>query len=1377
MQRLLLSVCALLVVSFLPLSAVVVTIGTGTSTNDSITYPAPYGNWYTMARHQILVRASEIIAAGGSAGSIASLAFNVAATNNTQALQNFTIKLKQTSATSLSSSFDNTGWTTVYSVSSYTVTTGWNTHTFSTPFAWDGSSNLLIDICFYQGSCYNWTYNASTYYTTTAFTSVVYYRDDCDFGVCSTSSVTGTSSNRPNLRLDIQAGMPNDAGIAGIVAPVAPFSPGSQTVEVLLKNYGNNTISSVTINWSVNGTPQTPYNWTGSLAPGATARVTIGSYNFAPRTLYTFVVATSNPNGTTDPNSANDSFTGQLAAALAGTYTVGGSTPDFASPQAAVQYLHIGGVLDTVRFRIRSGTYNGQLSFGAIPGAGSATRWIAFESESGNAADVVIQASNTSAANYVVRVNGTDWLRFRRLTFTSNGTGSYRRVVELTGGTENLTFEGCVFNGGPATYNYSWDEIVFYSSNNACHNLTLRNNTFTGGVGSLWIDYWTAPLQGVQIVGNTLQGFYYFGAVVQYANALLLAQNTITALSGSGFNYGAYLYNLTGSFQVRENVVTVDGGYGLYLDWRPSTEPSGLVANNVIIGGVGTGNSTTGLYAYTANVNFYHNTVHLGTSDPWSAAMYVDGYQGINVVNNIFVNAGGGYAYYVGWGSPLSSSNYNDLYSSGSYVGNWDGTDYATLADWQAGTGYDANSVSVLPPFGSDKYHLTEVAEPLIGTAALLTTVPKDIDGEDRRNPYMGADEVIPVITITQQPADTVYGCQGTDVTISVQASVTFNASLSYQWLQNGAPIPEGYDGRFFGTQTPTLTIWNTQARDAGSYACLITANSGATPVQSDLAELIIAVPLTIVEQPQSVLTCLEGEAILRVVAEGTVLGYQWQREEATGWVDIPGATGAEYRISNAQYTNSARYRCIVFGTCGTDQVPSEPAIVYVLGPTQILSAPDTVYTGVGGRAQLSVEANVVGAPPTYQAQYQWYRGTQPLVDGGRISGARSSVLVIDGVQPQDFGTDYWVEVVGLCGRAEQRGYAVVSAGVEIVEQPQGGEWCVGSDVVLSVQAQATAGQLAYQWRRNGQPLVDGGRISGARTAQLRIGSVQPGDAGTYDVVVSLVGAGVDVVSQGAQVEVREAVQVVQQPQGGSVCEGEALALEVGATGGGLQYQWYKDGQPISGATQARYEVAAARLQDAGTYWCVVRNVCGQEQTVQVEVSVVEAPRIVRDVPQAVQVQQGQPLVLEIQASGAGLQYQWYKDGQPISGATQARYEVAAAQQRDTGTYWCVVRGTCGQVESGRVTVSVVVSVAGDAGEREWVEVVPQPVSGVGQVRYGVMGRGEVVVRDVLGREVSRVRVEGRGEVGIGFGGAGVYVVQLEREGRVVGQQVVVVVR
>lgn len=35
-------------------------IGTGTSVNGSTGYPAPYGNYYWGARHQMLIRASEI---------------------------------------------------------------------------------------------------------------------------------------------------------------------------------------------------------------------------------------------------------------------------------------------------------------------------------------------------------------------------------------------------------------------------------------------------------------------------------------------------------------------------------------------------------------------------------------------------------------------------------------------------------------------------------------------------------------------------------------------------------------------------------------------------------------------------------------------------------------------------------------------------------------------------------------------------------------------------------------------------------------------------------------------------------------------------------------------------------------------------------------------------------------------------------------------------------------------------------------------------------------------------------------------------------------------------------------------------------------------
>lgn len=56
-------------------------IGNGTVTNSGTDYPAPYGNWYWAARHQLLIRSSELTAAGLSAGPINSLAFDVASTN------------------------------------------------------------------------------------------------------------------------------------------------------------------------------------------------------------------------------------------------------------------------------------------------------------------------------------------------------------------------------------------------------------------------------------------------------------------------------------------------------------------------------------------------------------------------------------------------------------------------------------------------------------------------------------------------------------------------------------------------------------------------------------------------------------------------------------------------------------------------------------------------------------------------------------------------------------------------------------------------------------------------------------------------------------------------------------------------------------------------------------------------------------------------------------------------------------------------------------------------------------------------------------------------------------------------------------------------
>ncbi len=190
--------CLILATLFFSVSATTITIGTGVSTNSNATYPAPYGNWYFGAKHQFLILATELNAAGMNAGNINSLAFKVNTAIGTP-LQGFSIALKNT--TSVAATTFETGLTTVYSVGSYTETVGLNTHLFLTPFYWDGTSNLLVETCFNNTS---YTQNALTYYTSTSFTSSIYKYQDAS-GTCTSVTSSGTSTTRPNMVLDWQA--------------------------------------------------------------------------------------------------------------------------------------------------------------------------------------------------------------------------------------------------------------------------------------------------------------------------------------------------------------------------------------------------------------------------------------------------------------------------------------------------------------------------------------------------------------------------------------------------------------------------------------------------------------------------------------------------------------------------------------------------------------------------------------------------------------------------------------------------------------------------------------------------------------------------------------------------------------------------------------------------------------------------------------------------------------------------------------------------------------------------------------------------------------------------------------------------------------------
>jgi len=81
-------------------------VGTGVVQNSPTDYPAPYGNWYWGARHQMLIRASELSEAGLTAGNITSLAFDIVWTDPNTVYDYIDIHMKLVSYEELPSAFE-----------------------------------------------------------------------------------------------------------------------------------------------------------------------------------------------------------------------------------------------------------------------------------------------------------------------------------------------------------------------------------------------------------------------------------------------------------------------------------------------------------------------------------------------------------------------------------------------------------------------------------------------------------------------------------------------------------------------------------------------------------------------------------------------------------------------------------------------------------------------------------------------------------------------------------------------------------------------------------------------------------------------------------------------------------------------------------------------------------------------------------------------------------------------------------------------------------------------------------------------------------------------------------------------------------------------
>ena len=176
-------------------------VGVGTLTNTTST---PFKGWYGGSKTQALYTAAELSALGMTAGQKISSIGYVALSGAPLVLNNFTINAGFVSNATLGSAFISGATNVVLAPVNYTPTTGTGNLDFAltTPLAWDGVSNLLVETCFNNNNGGGVSTNSISVQSSTVATGLNLYRSqDSTVDVCSNATAPSSSTNRPNLRI------------------------------------------------------------------------------------------------------------------------------------------------------------------------------------------------------------------------------------------------------------------------------------------------------------------------------------------------------------------------------------------------------------------------------------------------------------------------------------------------------------------------------------------------------------------------------------------------------------------------------------------------------------------------------------------------------------------------------------------------------------------------------------------------------------------------------------------------------------------------------------------------------------------------------------------------------------------------------------------------------------------------------------------------------------------------------------------------------------------------------------------------------------------------------------------------------------------------
>ena len=895
-----------------------------------------------------------------------------------------------------------------------------------------------------------------------------------------------------------------DAGVTAFVSPAAPVSPGTQDIIVAIKNNGIQTLTSATVNWSVDGVLQTPFSWAGSLPINTEDNnVVIGSFNI-PVGSSQFVAWTSAPNGSTDGNMANDTTVQDVCTAYRGTYTVGADmNDDFPTIAAAAEALAICGVDSAVHIMVDAGTYTDAVLFTEIAGADSMNT---ITIDGGDKDSVLISyATGNEAQNAAVLFNGADYVTLQNMTIENTATTGSVWGIRLQNASDNNTIQDCRIQLDPTTTNFNSVVVLASSSatsssgqGNNCNGLHLLNNEIVSGYYGVRLYGETSSYnQNNVIEGNDFIETYGYANYLYYQEGIIVKDNHIPSFRAT-FGYGIYIVTST-SPTVEANFIGEAGSFGIYLTTvnQGTVTQRGRIVNNMVNV---TGAGAEALYFFNADeMDIFNNTFN-ATSEQ---AFYTDNSTGLDIRSNIFSNVSNDV---VDFNDALTANdvvNYNLYYRANPGVLIREvGIVFQDLASWQSSTQngglYDDRSLEGNPIYkdvSTGDLHILGGLPNNVGDNGTGVTV--DIDGDMRPMAPasiidMGADEYTPLdkdlrlVDFYMTPngcnvaADSIWAIVqsfGLDPVTVFSTTANISGAIS-QTITNTLPTSLMF------LQMDTVYVGSINTLNGGIYNCEVAISlAGDQNPENDTAGTItiqrMAAPNAVIKD----VACegeLLGEVALNFAGTGTIAtvdetqfratpslnetfsftglsGISGVTLEITGHGDLDGTGGnlEEYAILDENGVQIGQY-----GAFGTFALQCADA------PANVITISDADYAAWAADGVITFSAVGTGAVSTTLCGANAFLQLK-LSGNGTLSLTWNTGDTIPTISGLSAGT-YNVSVTDLLGCSQTASFTVDSTttpkpalSVDAVNDVS----CFGAnDGSIDVSVTGGAGAITYMW-------------------------------------------------------------------------------------------------------------------------------------------------------------------------------------------------------------------------------------------------------------------------------------------------------------------------